>query len=60
MMVLPWTEVSFECYEGIRILYMEKTFWCVYDRIDIHVSAWLKKNLWRRDPMCGMCDYRGQ
>ena len=40
MRVLPWTEVSFECYEGIRIPYMEKTFWCVYDRIDIRdVSA---------------------
>ena len=40
MTVLPWTEVSFESYEGIRIPYMEKTFWCVYDRIDIRdVSA---------------------
>ena len=24
LMVLPWIQVSFECYDSIRILYMEK------------------------------------
>ena len=24
-----------ECYEGIKILYMQKTCWCVYDGIDV-------------------------
>ena len=24
-----------ECYEGIKILYMQKACWCVYDGIDV-------------------------
>ena len=24
-----------ECYDSIRILYMEKPFWCLYGRIDV-------------------------
>ena len=26
MMVLPWIQVSFECYDSIRIWHMEKLF----------------------------------
>ena len=33
--VLPWIEVSFECCNGIRISYMDKTSWCVYGEIDV-------------------------
>ena len=35
VMVFLWIEVSFECYDGIRIPYMEKAFWYVYGRIDV-------------------------
>ena len=47
LLVLPWIQVSFECYDSIWLLYMEKTFWCVYGRIDIcDVGTWLaKRNL---------------
>ena len=26
LMIFPWIQVSVECYDSIRILYMEKTF----------------------------------
>ena len=26
LLVLPWIQVSFECYDSIWLLYMEKTF----------------------------------
>ena len=35
MMLLPWIQVSFECYDDIQIPYTEKTFLCLYDRIDV-------------------------
>ena len=31
---LPWLQITFEYYDKIRILYMEKTFWWVRDRTD--------------------------
>ena len=44
---LPWIQISFECYDSIRIPYMERTCWCVYGGIDVlDVGTWLeKKNL---------------
>ena len=56
LMVLPWIQVSFECCDSIRILYMEKNL-CVYGRIDVcDVSTTWKKEPWGRDPMLRGCD----
>ena len=35
VMKLPQMQVGFECYDGIRIPYMEKACWCVYGGIDV-------------------------
>ena len=36
---LLWIQVSFECYDGVRIPYMEKTCWCLYGEIDLRNVA---------------------
>ena len=43
-MVLQWMQVTFECYESIQMLYIEKKIWCVHGRINVcDVGAWLEK-----------------
>ena len=53
-MVLQWKQVTFECYESIQMLYIEKTFWCVHGKIDVcDVGAWLEKGNLGRGTLCG-------
>ena len=62
VMELPWIQIGFECYDGIRIPYMEKN---LLVRLWRDSSAWCwyvmeKKEPWGRDPMWGEYNYRVQ